>query len=45
MYEVSAVTFADEFNMEQTYWRVMLRKYEERTSTIQTDTAVEQEVR
>jgi len=44
MYEVSAVTFADEFNMEQTYWRVMLRKYEERTSTIQTDTVVEQEL-
>lgn len=34
MYEVSSVAFADEFNMEMTYWRVMLRKYEERTSTI-----------
>ena len=44
MYEVSSVTFADEFNMEMTYWRVMLRKYEERTSNIQTDTAVEQEL-
>lgn len=44
MYEVSAVAFADEFNMEHTYWRVMLRKYEERTSTIQTDTQVEQEL-
>ncbi len=34
MYEVASVAFADEFNMEMTYWRVMLRKYEERTSTI-----------
>jgi len=34
MYEVASVSFADEFNMEMTYWRVMLRKYEERTSTI-----------
>ena len=44
MYEVSSVAFADEFNMEHSYWRVMLRKYEERTSTIHTDTAIEQEV-
>ena len=34
MYEVASVSFADEFNMEMTYWRVMLRKYEERTSTL-----------
>lgn len=44
MYEVSAVTFADEFNMEHTYWRVMLKKYEDRTSSIQTDTLAEQEL-
>lgn len=44
MYEVSSVAHADEFNMEHSYWRVMLRKYEERTSTIHTDTAIEQEV-
>ena len=44
MYEVSSVTFADEFNMEMTYWRVMLKKYEERTSTIQTDDTLEQEL-
>ena len=34
MYEVSSVSFADEFNQSMTYWRVMLKKYEERTSTI-----------
>lgn len=44
MYEVSAVSFADEFNMNLTYWRVMLRKYENRTSSIHTDTQIEQEV-
>jgi hypothetical protein len=44
MYEVTAVTFADEFNMNMTYWRVMLRKYENRTSSIHTDSAVEQEL-
>ena len=44
MYEVSAVSFADEFNIEHTYWRVMLRKYENRTSSIHTDTQIEQEV-
>ena len=44
MYEVSSVAFADEFNMEMTYWRVMLKKYEERTSSIHTDSVIEQEV-
>ena len=44
MYEVTAVTFADEFNMNMTYWRVMLKKYENRTSSIHTDSAVEQEL-
>jgi hypothetical protein len=34
MYEVSSVAFADEFNMDMTYWKVMLKKYEERTSTL-----------
>ena len=34
MYEVSSVSLADEFNQTMTYWRVMLRKYEERTSSI-----------
>jgi len=34
MYEVSSVAFADEFNMDMTYWRVLLKKYEERTSTL-----------
>lgn len=44
MYEVSSVAFADEFNMEMTYWRVMLRKYEERTSTIVGDDAASQAI-
>jgi hypothetical protein len=44
MYEVTAVTFADEFNMNMTYWRVMLKKFENRTSSIHTDSAVEQEL-
>lgn len=39
MYEVSSVSFADEFNQSMTYWRVMLKKYEERTSTIVEDGA------
>lgn len=34
MYEVSSVSLADEFNQTMTYWRVMLTKYEERTSSI-----------
>lgn len=39
MYEVSSVSLADEFNQTMTYWRLMLSKYEERTSSIiDTDT-------
>lgn len=34
MYEVSSVSFADEFNQTMTYWRLMLKKYEERTSSV-----------
>lgn len=44
MYEVSTVALADEFNLQMTYWRVQLRKWEDRTSSIHTDTAIEQEV-
>ena len=44
MYEVRSVSFADEFNMDMTYWRVMLTKYEERTSSIHNDSQVEQAV-
>lgn len=44
MYEVTAVTFADEFNMNMTYWRVMLKKFENRTSSIHTDSVIEQEL-
>lgn len=44
MYEVSAVSYADEFNLNLTYWKLMLRKYEERTSSIVTDTAIEAEL-
>ena len=41
MYEVKAVTFADEFNLDLTYWKVMLAKYEDRVSSIHVDTEVE----
>lgn len=49
MYEVSSVSLADEFNQTMTYWRVMLKKYEERSSSIiDTDTtegqAIEQQL-
>jgi hypothetical protein len=44
MYEVNAVSYADEFNLDLTYWKVMLKKFEERTSSIITDTAIEQEL-
>jgi len=44
MYEVNTVSYADEFNLELTYWKVMLKKFEERTSSIITDTAIEQEL-
>ena len=44
MYEVSTVALADQFNAQLTYWRVQLRKWEDRTSSIHTDTAIEQEV-
>lgn len=42
MYEVSSVAYADEFNQTLTYWRVKLRKYEDRTSSIHTDSVVEE---
>lgn len=32
MYEVHTIALADEFNKSNTYWRVMLTKYQERTS-------------
>lgn len=44
MYEVSSVSLADEFNLTMTYWRVKLRKYEDRTSSIHIDSDIEQEV-
>lgn len=44
MYEVSSVAYADEFNLDLTYWKLMLRKYEERTSNIHEDETVEQEL-
>lgn len=45
MYEVNSVAYADEFNLDLTYWKLMLRKYEERTSNIHEDTLVEQELK
>jgi len=44
MYEVSSIAYADEFNLDLTYWKLMLRKYEERTSNIHEDETVEQEL-
>ena len=44
MYEISTVSLADEFNMTMTYWRVQLRKWEDRTSSIHIDSDIEQEV-
>ncbi len=45
MYEVSSVSLADEFNQTMTYWRLMLKKYEERSSSIVDDgSAVEQQL-
>lgn len=44
MYEVLSVAYADEFNSVMTYWKVQLKKYEDRTSSVHTDTAVEQAV-
>ena len=44
MYEVNAVSYADEFNLNMTYWKLLLKKFEERTSNIITDTAIEQEL-
>jgi hypothetical protein len=45
MYEVSSVSLADEFNQTMTYWRVMLQKYEERSSSIVEDgSAIEQQL-
>ena len=44
MYEVNAVQYADEFNEHMTYWKLFLKKFEERTSNIITDTTVEQEL-
>ena len=32
MYEVHTIALADEFNKTNSYWRVMLKKYQERTS-------------
>ena len=37
MYEVKMVELADEFNIQHTYWRVMLGKYQERSSVSKSD--------
>jgi len=43
MYEVKSVTLADEFNVQHTYWRVMLAKYQDR-SAVEKSPAVETEL-
>lgn len=37
MYEISSVSIADEFNLSSSYWRVMLVKYQDRTSVIKNE--------
>lgn len=44
MYEVGSVSLADEFNLTMTYWKVKLRKYEDRTSSIHIDSNIEQDL-
>jgi len=39
MYEVKSVALADEFNVNHTYWRVMLTKYQDRSAVIKNATA------
>lgn len=43
MYEVKSVTLADEFNIQHTYWRVMLTKYQNRSAVEKSD-AIETEL-
>ena len=43
MYEVKAVELADEFNIQHTYWRVMLGKYQERSAVAKPE-AIETEM-
>lgn len=37
MYEVNSIAIADEFNMSNSYWRVKLVKYQDRTSVIKNE--------
>jgi len=39
MYEVKSVSLADEFNVNHTYWRVMLAKYQDRSAVIKSPEA------
>lgn len=41
MYEVNTVSIADEFNQTNSYWRVMLTKYQDRTSVIKNTFEIE----
>lgn len=41
MYEVNTVAIADEFNQSTSYWRVMLTKYQERTSVLKNEFEIE----
>lgn len=43
MYEVKSVSLADEFNVNHTYWRVMLGKYQDRSAVIK-DSVTETEL-
>jgi len=39
MYEVKSIALADEFNVNHTYWRVMLTKYQDRSAVIKNSQA------
>lgn len=39
MYEVKSVSLADEFNVNHTYWRVMLGKYQDRSAVTKNEIA------
>jgi len=41
MYEINSIAIADEFNMSNSYWRVKLVKYQDRTSVIKNEFEVD----
>ena len=41
MYEINSMSIADEFNLSNSYWRIQLVKYQERSSVIKNEFEVE----